>query len=301
MRDPDARAVPFALVDVFTDVPLTGNPLAVVPHAAGLDLAVLPLLAREFNQSETTFLFPPTLPRADWLLRSFTPTGVEVFDAGHNALGAWWWLAASGLLPLAEPHARFRQQLGADVLPLSIESVDGRPVAVGMMQGAPSYGAIVDDRVALAGALGLDPADILAGSLPAQVVGTDVAHLLVPVRREALARSRPDPAAIAALVRAHGGEGCYVFALETRDDAAAADARFFNPGVGIVEDPATGTAAGPLAAYLVRYGAAAGPRILIDQGLQTGRPSRLDVRVSGAEIELRGSAVVTAEGTIRVR
>jgi PhzF family phenazine biosynthesis protein len=93
--DPSGTSIPFAFVDVFTDAPLAGNPLAVVPYFPGLDDATFARLAREFNQSETTFLFPPTKSGADWLLRSFTPTGVEVFGAGHNAMGAWWWLASS--------------------------------------------------------------------------------------------------------------------------------------------------------------------------------------------------------------
>ena len=293
-------SVSFALVDVFTDAPLSGNPLAVVPYAPGLEETALPRLAREFNQSETTFLFPPTEPGADWRLRSFTTAGVEVFGAGHNALGAWWWLAASGLLQLRDALTEFRQQLGTQVLPLMIESTAGRPVAVGMIQSPATYGATVEDRVALGEALGLEPADLLA-DFPPQVVGTDVSHLLVAVRADALSRARPHPDRLAALVRAHAGEGCYLYTLEPRESAATADARFFNPGVGLAEDPATGTAAGPLAAYLVHRGVATGPRIVVDQGRDTGRPSRLEVRVTGSRIELRGAAVVTAEGMIRIR
>src|SRR5689334_16869068 len=85
------RRVRFHLVDVFADEPLAGNPLAVVPDADALDEAVMRRIAREFNQTETTFLLAPSLPDADWRLRCFTPGGVEVFGAGHNALGAWWW------------------------------------------------------------------------------------------------------------------------------------------------------------------------------------------------------------------
>ena len=265
--------IPFALVDVFTEVPLSGNPLAVVPYVEGLDEATLPRLAREFNQSETTFLSPPTLPGADWRLRSFTPTGVEVFGAGHNALGAWWWLAASGLLRLDEQAATFHQQLGSRVLPLTIQTSGGRPLTVGMTQSALAPGQVVTDRTALAAALGLAPTDLLDRPLPVQVVATDVAHLMVPVRRPALARARPDPERLAAFVQAHGGEGCYLFTLEPRDAAATAETRFFNPGVGIAEDPATGTAAGPLAGFLVHHGVATGPRIVIDQGYETAAPA----------------------------
>jgi trans-2,3-dihydro-3-hydroxyanthranilate isomerase len=295
-----ATAIPFALVDVFTEVPLAGNPLAVVLYVAGLDERVLPRLAREFNQSETTFLFPPTRAEADWRLRSFTAAGIEVFGAGHNALGAWWWLAATGRLRLEGAATNFHQELGSNVLPLTVYSREGRVDAVAMTQSALTFGQTVSRRSELAAALRLDVSDLVYEPVPAQVVATDVAHLMVPVRREALSRARPVEEALAAFVLAHGGEGCYLFTLEPSDATAAADTRFFNPGVGIGEDPATGTAAGPLAALLVHHGIVTGPRIVIDQGRATGRPSRLEVHVNGSHIELRGAAVVTAEGSIRI-
>lgn len=293
--------IPFALVDVFTDTPLSGNPLAVVPPAAILDEDVMKRLSREFNQSETTFLFRPTETRADWLLRSFTPTGVEVYGAGHNALGAWWWLADNGVLPLAEGPNAFTQQLGARVHRLTIEATGGRPTSVGMLQGSPTFGVEVKDRIGLASALGLESAAFLDDRYPAQVVATDVAHLMVPVCREGLDLARPHAERIASFVASHGGEGCYLFTTSTRDAGATADARFFNPGVGIAEDPATGTAAGPLAAFLVRLGVTSEQSVVIDQGFHAGRPSRLEVRVANSEIELCGRAVVAAEGTIRIR
>lgn len=296
----DPISVPFAFVDVFTTTPLNGNPLAVVPHLPGLPDSVFPRLAREFNQSETTFLLPPTIPGADWRLRSFTPAGVEVFGAGHNALGAWWWLAASGHLALRSASVQFHQQLGTGILPLTIHALGGRPQSIGMAQSAPRFGAQVRDTAELAGALGLTEQELSIGPLPAQIVATDVAHLMVPVQPDALRRIRPNPERIAALVQDLGGEGCYVFTTTTRRRDASADARFFNPGVGIGEDPATGTAAGPLAALLVRHGIAPGPRVIIDQGQETGRPSRLEILVTGDQIELQGTAVVAAEGIVRV-
>ena len=254
------------------------------------------------NQVETTFLFSsaPSLTPTGFFAPS-TAAGIEVFGAGHNALGAWWWLAASGSIRLQEPAGRFHQQLGRQVLPLTIHAASGRPVAIAMTQAAPTFGAVASDRRALADALGLREEDLLVGSLRAEVVATDVAHLMVPVRRDALPRARPHPERLAALVSGLGGEGCYLFTIEPRDATATVDARFFNPGVGIGEDPATGTAAGPLAAYLVHYGVTAGPRIIVDQGLYTGRPSRIEIHVNGSHIELRGATVVTAEGTVRIR
>ncbi|HEX6737232.1 MAG TPA: PhzF family phenazine biosynthesis protein, partial [Vicinamibacteria bacterium] len=235
----------FALVDVFADEPLQGNPLAVVADAPDLPAALMARLAGEFQQSETTFLLPPTRPGADWRLRSFTAAGVEVFGAGHNALGAWWWLAAAGRLRLAAPRTRFAQELGERVLPVEVSSAeDGRPTAIGMDQAPPAFGQVSRDAAALARALGLEASDLSLEALPAQVVSTGAAHLLVPLRgRAAVDAVRPQAERLAALLRDLGGQGCYVFCLEPIDPGATAYARFFNPTVGIAEDPATGSAA----------------------------------------------------------
>jgi trans-2,3-dihydro-3-hydroxyanthranilate isomerase len=124
----------FAIADVFATGPLTGNALAVVPDADALDVATMRALAREFNQSETTFRCTPTVPAADWRLRSFTAAGHEVGGAGHNALGAWLWLAHAGRVG-AGTHA---QQLGDDVL--AVEVGAGEPVLIrqGDATGRPS-------------------------------------------------------------------------------------------------------------------------------------------------------------------
>ena len=102
----------FYFVDVFSDKPLTGNPITLVPDAERVEESKMQAIAREFNQSETTFLLPPTRSGADCQLRSFTPAGKKAFGAGHNALGAWWWLAESGRLHLEVPGGRFAQQIG---------------------------------------------------------------------------------------------------------------------------------------------------------------------------------------------
>src|SRR4051794_6786031 len=170
-------AVPFCLVDVFAERPLTGNPLALVTEAERLDESLLRTIAREFNQSETTFLLPPTDPAATWRLRSFTAAGVEVLGAGHNALGAWWWLAVEGRL---DGGGRYTQQIGDAVLPVDVVTDDaGAARAIVMEQAAPAFGATVGDRAAVAAALGLG-AHALRTDIPARAVDTGAAHLLVP-------------------------------------------------------------------------------------------------------------------------
>lgn len=295
------RHVPFALVDVFAVEPLTGNPLAVVDGGAALDERLMQRIAREFNQSETTFLLPPT-GRALWRLRSFTPIGVEVFGAGHNALGAWWWLAEKGRLPLTDGANLFEQEIGPLVLPLTVQVADGRPTAVVMEQAAPETGRSVADPQALAAALGLARNDLDLDTLPAQVISTGAGHLMIPVRhRDAVDAIRVDAPALLACLQAVGGEGAYVFSRDPRAAGATAYARFFNPTVGISEDPATGTAAGPLACHLVAHGLApAGQKLVIEQGTAIGRTSLIGVRVTAKAVEIFGGGVTVAEGTLRL-
>ena len=295
------RTVPFYIVDVFAERPLTGNPLALVDDAAVLDDTTMRLIAREFNQAETTFLLPPSLPGADYRLRSFTPTGAEVVGAGHNALGAWWWLADAGRLELAEGSGRFAQQLGDRVLPVEVRGAGGRPSSVVLDQAPPEQGAVVGDAEALAASLGLAPGD-LRSDLPTQVIDTGAAHLLVPaVDRTSVDRARPDAPALLAQLEAAGGQGCYLFSLDPTNSDATAYARFFNPTVGIWEDPGTGSAAGPLACFLVAAGIVDdGCTVLIEQGYAMGRPSLLRVEVDGSRIRLGGAGVIVAEGSLRV-
>ncbi len=293
-----ATSVSFYFVDVFASRPLTGNPLSLVTDADSLDVTQMQAIAREFNQSETAFLLRPTLPGATWRLRSFTPIGAEVLGAGHNALGAWLWLAASDRLVATDGLA---QEIGSDVLPVEVIREQGRPVAVSMDQSAPNFGRSVDDRDELAASLGLAEADLVAAE-PAQVVSTGAGHLLVPVRdRTAVDKAVPDAPRLAAALRQVGGEGCYLYSRDPVEVDAVAYTRFFNPTMGIREDPATGTAAGPLVARLVASGEVAdGGVAIVEQGYLLGRPSRIQVSVSGQRVRVSGSGVVVGEGTLYI-
>ena len=293
--------VPFFFVDVFASRPLTGNPLSLVPDADGLAEAQMQAIAREFNQSETTFLLRPSLPGAAVRLRSFTPIGAEVGGAGHNALGAWLWMEAAGRLPAAEGDAGLRQEIAGQVLPVEVISPAGQQATVWMDQSPPQFGAVARDRAALAAALGLAGDDLADES--AQVVSTGAGHLLVPARdRTAVDQAAPDGARLLPLLRQAGGEGCYLYSTDPVDRAGAvAYARFFNPTVGIAEDPATGTAAGPLVARLAALGQVPDQAtVIVEQGYALGRPSRIQVSASGPRIRVGGSGLVVAEGTLAV-
>jgi trans-2,3-dihydro-3-hydroxyanthranilate isomerase len=277
----------FALVDVFADTALTGNPLAVVDGGEGLSDAVLADVAREFNQSETTFVLPGS-ESATRELRSFTTGRAEVGGAGHNALGAWWWLAHDGQVGPGD-HV---QRIGAHELPLRIER-DGERLLVAMRQGAPVPADRTVPAATIAEPLALEADDVGAG----RVVSTGTPHLLVPAsRREVVDRAAPHAPALKRVLADAGAEGCYLYAT----DGPEPYARFFNPTVGLWEDPATGTAAGPLAWWLLETGALAGPDVAIEQGHALGRPSRLRLRVEATAVTLSGSAVLAAEGQIHI-
>lgn len=290
---------PFFFVDVFAERPLTGNPLALVPDADGLTRDQMRDIAREFNQSETTFLLRPTRPGAAWRLRSFTPIGAEVDGAGHNALGAWLWLADQGLVG-DEPSQTLMQEIGGEVLPVEVVRRPGRGVRIVMEQSSPVFGPVVEDARRLAAALGLGPED-LSTDQPARVVSTGVAHLLVPLAdRRAVDGTAVESRVLAAILAEVGAEGCYVYTTSPGQPRADAYSRFFNPTVGIVEDPATGTAAGPLAALLVRTHQVEGGLVVIEQGHGLGRPSRIQVEVDGDRVRISGSGIITARGELRL-
>ena len=283
------------LIDVFAEAPLTGNPLAVVQDADGLSDEQMRRIAGEFSQAETTFLLQST--RADLRLRSFTASGAEVFGAGHNALGAWLWLAEQGDLGPLEIPRTFTQEIGRDLLPIEMAKVDGR--VHGRMRQAPlRLFEPLGDTGSLAQSLGLDYSDILLQPKP-RPADTGAAHLMVRVlNAETVDKARPQADRLLAVLKEAQAEGCYIYAF---DDHAPETAytRFFNPTVGLWEDAATGTAAGPLAAYLASEGRLKSNELTIEQGTKMGRRSILRVRVN-PDPELSGAGIIVLRGLIRI-
>lgn len=287
-----SAALVAGLIDVFADTSLSGNPLAVVEGADALSDAQMRRIASEFNQAETTFVMRSD--RADLKLRSFTAAGAEVGGAGHNALGAWLWLAEDGKLgPIDEPRL-FRQEIGDEILPIELRQVDGR-IFGRMKQSALKLRPALTDAAPLTAALGLAPEDVLAEPAP-RVADTGVAHLLVRLRDAATVdRAEPSAKALLKVLGAAGAEGCYVYAIDSAAPGHAY-ARFFNPTVGLWEDAATGTAAGPLAAYLASEGMIS-DAIEIEQGTKMGRRSILRVSLA-PEPEISGAGIIVMRGTL---
>jgi PhzF family phenazine biosynthesis protein len=293
------RSFDLILADVFTDRPFSGNQLPVVLGADALSTAEMQAIALELASSEMTFVLEPTRPDARWRLRCFSPTD-EIFGAGHNALGAWWVIAERGLVQLDGARTMIQQEIGDRVLPVALDADRGELVRVAMTQEPARFGEPLRDGGALAEALGLAASDLDTTIAP-RTGDTGATHLLVALRtRDALARIRVDAPALLAVARPLGAEGCYAFTLETGDARIVARSRGFFPGIGIAEDPATGTAAGPLTALLVSLGRAQRDAWhTIAQGVEMKRPSRIEGRVSDAGIEVAGRSVVVAEGKLR--
>jgi trans-2,3-dihydro-3-hydroxyanthranilate isomerase len=308
----------FIQLDVFTDRAFAGNPLAVFPEAEGISDERMQQIAREMNLSETVFVLPSDKEDVLRRLRIFTP-GSELPFAGHPIVGTWNCLAREGVVPLPEGgdgRVHLKHEVGIGVLPIEIDFKDGLPASVTMTQGTFEIRSEIDDgqeQADIARALGLARED-LDETLPIQAVSTGNTMLLVPARSLAdLGNCRPNQNLLDDIFTRsdvlRGGTGCYAFSRETIEiGAARAHARFF-VGMGIGEDPATGSAAGPLGGYLVYHDATrVDPsdgvyKFVIEQGDFINRPSRIGLEVKGApgkveEVRVSGESVVVARGVL---
>lgn len=304
------NAYRFYQLDVFTRTPLTGNPLAVFPDPQGLTDVQMQALAREMNLSETTFVLPSA--RATHRVRFFTPTA-EIPLAGHPTVGTWWLLATLGRLAhAADGMHRVMQETGAGILPVDLRIERGRPAEVVMQQAPPAFGPGFADPARLARALGGDGA-LLADGPPPAVVSTGLPQAMIPIRSLAALQALPTGGAgseLASVLREHGTDCAMCYTLETAARDATAHCRMFAPGLGVPEDPATGSAAGALGAYLVRHGVVPPQdgvaRLVVEQGIEIKRPSRIrveiavDRRAAITAVRVGGEAVVIIEGEVRL-
>lgn len=279
-----ARAtLQYQVVDVFTDTAFTGNPLAVVLDTDGMPTEALQALANEFHLSETAFPQRASAEGADYRLRIFTPS-TELPFAGHPSVGAAWVMARLGRVA----RGPVVQECGAGLLPLEVGEDDvaltgGEPTDSGPVDPEPLLAAVGLDRTALAG-------------YDARVCGTGLPFAHLPVGPGRLADAAPDPGALAAL----GLAGVNVFTIDAQaQDGLAVRSRVFAGGVGVAEDPATGSAQLGLGVWL-RAGHLLDedPRYVVRQGVEMGRPSVLRCRVVGDRFEVRGQVVPVATGEV---
>ena len=303
------RRLRFVQFDVFTREPFGGNQLAVFFDGDVLSDEKMQAIAREMNYSETTFILPTTDPKALCRVRIFTPGG-ELPFAGHPVIGTTFALAHAGLIRSSESPVTL--QLGVGLIAVELLYEEQHVTFVWMQQPIPTFEPWQGDADRLASALGLASEDF-DPDLPIERAIVGVNHVLVPIRsREAIARARPEPDLLAALNLPSEHPGCFLFTLDMPDDSpiegAAIHGRMFAPAMGIAEDPATGSAAGPLGVYLLRHGRLAPDetgqtRVRLEQGIEMGRPSALDIAISGSaenieEVRVGGASVLMAEGEL---
>jgi len=296
----------YTTLDVFTDRPFGGNPLAVLCDQPLLSTERMQTVAREFNLSETVFIVPPRDSRALRRLRIFTPER-ELPFAGHPTIGAVQTLVETGIAQIGPEGGDFALELEVGLVPIKVTR---RGEALPFLQltaaRVPEKLGTAPSAAALAQILSLDERDILTAHDSAQTWSCGVPFLFVPVRdREALRRSRPNTASWSSVLKDAGSFQTFVFCRDPELPGSQLRARMYAPEFGIMEDPATGSAAAAFGGYLAaREGASDGAhRWIVEQGFEMGRPSILHIEAdtkngSVTAIRVGGTAVRMSEGTL---
>jgi trans-2,3-dihydro-3-hydroxyanthranilate isomerase len=293
--------------DVFTDKPLTGNQLAVFTDTKGLTAEQMQAMTRETKFSECTFVQPAETPGTDVRLRIFGPNN-EMQFAGHPVIGSTFALADDGAITAGRKEFTFGLGIGPTLVELewAAEGADGRRLQFAWMtQQKPVFGPTLNAPAPLAAALGIDPSMLRPGVLP-QEVNCGSAFFMVPlVSRAAVDQAVVDIRAAAAMFEAAKitRRGLFIFSTEPGADGATCYSRM----MGANEDPATGSASGPLGCYLVKHGLVAADKagsMVSAQGVKMGRPSRIHIKVdlAGGEISrvrVGGTSVLVGEGRLR--
>lgn len=289
-------------VDVFTDTPFGGNPLAVFPYAEGLSTAQMQSIARELNLSESAFVLPPKDKDNNAHVSIFTPF-VELPMAGHPTVGTAFVLQREGLIP-SSGAVRFEEGIG--VVKVDLQTDDSGVLRIFMTQPEPRFKEEFTDRAALAAMLSLEPDDLMA-AYPAQVVTSGVPFLYIPLKDlDAVKHVRVRLDIWENILKDFSTKNIFVFTLETALPTSGVHSRMFAPAMGIAEDPATGAACGPLGAYLVKHGLVLGSEPIInEQGFEMGRPSLIHIRVIAegddiTAVQVGGSSVYMGTGTLHI-
>jgi trans-2,3-dihydro-3-hydroxyanthranilate isomerase len=301
-----ARSYRYLHYDVFTDHLFGGNQLAVFLDGRGLPTGTMQAIAKEMNFSETTFLLPAGTPGTDVRMRIFTPAE-ELPTAGHPTIGTTFALARAGVIERGRTHFVF--DCGIGPVPVALTWKGDDLGFAWMTQALPAFGDAIRDSARTAAALSLSAE---AGAAhPAQVVSCGVPFLFVPLTtRSAVDSVKVNNAGLDELLKATNpaAHGVFVFSTEPGDTPATVYSRMFAPELGVVEDPATGIASGPLGCYLVRHklvGADKADAMISLQGAKMGRPSHVHISI-GVErgeitsVRVGGEAVLAGEATLYV-
>lgn len=300
----------FLTADVFTDRPFGGNQLAVFPDALDIPESRLLDVAREFNYSETTFVYPPARPHNTRRVRIFTPGG-EVPFAGHPTVGTAHVLAAIGDVKLTGDVTKivFEEKVG--LVPVSIRAKDGAPTFAQLtVAKLPQAGPTPPSNEKLADVLGLAEDEIMSGEWLPRGYTCGLPFLFVPVRdRAAVRRAHIRMEPWEKFLKESWAPEVFVFAAGGERAGTDYHARMFAPGLSVPEDPATGSACAALAGFLSTRdprGAAEGTtRWVIEQGFEMGRPSIIELelerkRGSVTAVRVGGASVLVSEGEMEI-
>lgn len=289
------RKLHYHRVDVFTDRPFGGNPLAVFTNGRGIAAETMQAIAKEFNLSETTFVLPPEDPRNDWRVRIFTPN-TELPIAGHPTIGTSFVLALERLIERDGDPTAITLEEGVGPVPVRIEFKDGEPSYIEMSQPLPTFGPRFSESRAIAEMLSLGEEELAHADNPIEVVSCGVPFLYAHVKSlDSMRRIRLRTDIYESVMKGLSATGLFVFTLEAAHaPSAQVHCRMFAPSEGIFEDPATGSANGPLGCYLARYGLLSPERaadFTSEQGVEMGRPSYMRVRIERDGDEIKGVSV----------
>ncbi|MFQ6603249.1 PhzF family phenazine biosynthesis protein [Flavobacterium sp. C3NV] len=298
----DRTALEYYVLDVFSNKSYKGNPLSVVFTDGNLELETYHNIAKEFGYSETSFVYYSSAQKA-LNVRSFTPTGFEVDGAGHNLLGA---VCAALFKKISIFHEQDETNhfviMKDNPIPLttSFDPVTEYPIV--QMHQKPAVALKEVPASLIAKAIGLAIDDLTVGDLLPTIVQTEVAHIMVPIKnRRFLHDCIPDNKRLIEISKEYGFEGFYCFTIFDTKHENIVEARFFNPLIGIDEDAATGTAAGPLIGFLTKTKyTKPNTEYKILQGVKLNQPSLIEVMARENDILVGGSAVITMKGEIYI-
>ena len=303
------RSYRYLHYDVFTDRLFGGNQLAVFLDGRGLSTDTMQAIAKEMNFSETTFVLPPDQAGTDARMRIFTP-GEELPVAGHPTIGSTFALARAGVIERDRPSFVFG--LGVGPTPVSLTWKGDDLGFVWMTQGLPTFGEPITDPARAAAALSLSPAAVSGTGHPIQIVSCAVPFLFVPMAtRSDVDNAESNPGLLDQLLSDAGASahGVFIFSAQPGDRKSTVYSRMFAPELGIVEDPATGIASGPLGCYLVRHRIVPSDKasaMISLQGAKMGRPSYVHISIDADKegkiggVRVGGEAVLAGEGTLYV-
>ncbi|HEY7877355.1 MAG TPA: PhzF family phenazine biosynthesis protein [Gemmatimonadaceae bacterium] len=296
----------FVTCDVFTNRLFGGNPLAIFPDASGIPETALLPIAREFNLSETVFVYPAEQPEHTRRLRIFTPAA-EIPFAGHPTIGAAHALATLGHVRVRGAETQLVFEEGVGPVPVLVRATNGTPTFAQLTAAqAPEIGPPTPGRSVLADMLSLEAADILGGMVAPQGVSCGLPFLIVPLRdRDAVRRAKVRVDHWESSLKSYWAPQILVFSRDPELEGSDLRVRVFVPGLSVPEDPATGSAATALGAYLAARDTQADAtlRWVAEQGIEMGRPSILEIIVekTGGEIgavRVGGETVMVSAGEI---